>query len=177
MQTRRHQLLVLGLTMALAVVASVTAHASAPPCEEICTGSSSCSEPCDWTTCGEWGVCAQPCDTVCGSGTHCSTACDNGGAVMSCYEYGSCDPATFTCYPRWVEIGRSSMFRFYVKSWVIYHELWADQYIYQQDMDCGQGTRTICDTLLRGRCYNTSASDCCTGFGHICHPSNETSCQ
>jgi hypothetical protein len=83
---------------------------------------------------------------------------------MNCQGYGSCDPAT--CQPFWVETHRSSLFNVYLKSFWYYHELWADQYIVQQEVACGHGTRIVCDTLLIDRCHNTSATGCCLGCGH-----------
>lgn len=131
-------------------------------CYTDCFPYSFCDQPCDdygyERTCGDFYSCAQPCDQICGPAANCATYCDTGGVgIIRCQDYGSCDPAT--CQPSWVETSRTPPFNFYVKSWWLYKELWADQMIYETDVACGQGQRERCDPFLVTKCYGTA--DCC----------------
>lgn len=113
-------------------------------------------------TCGDFGNCAAPCEWTCGSGAHCSTYCDDNGAIKTCQQYGSCDPAT--CQSQWVEFHRTPPFNFYEKDYWFYSELWGDQIIYEQDVTCGRGQRERCDPFLVGKCY---FADCCESYAPV----------
>ena len=66
------------------------------------------------------------------------------------------------CSPNWVDQYRV-VYTGYEKNWFFYCEHWTDWQVYQTEVNCGLGSRWICDPALDAKIWGWNVN-CCFGF-------------